>query len=221
MGINFKEVCNILCPLVRKLPMNWDGKNAILEMKRNNAKNWKQMEWIGFHFEYLCNKHLNNVMQMPYRKKYGNVSFDGFLKIPWDFKSHAIQSGHKVIVNDSEAISNAINDFGCIGVILVLGEATYDNNSLDFKKWHDELKGGKSDYELERIARGVSPRKRKIGLEISKILFLRIDDDLLVKCGTFQKDFRNSNGKPRREKVLLDLTKIDNHTEYIIDNTKS
>ena len=138
------------------------------------------------------------------------------MEIPWDFKSHSIQSGDKIIINDSEATSNAISDFGCVGLILATGSVTYDNESRDFQKWHEKLKGGKSGYEIQRIARGAPSRKRKISMEISKILFVRIDDDLLVKCGSFQKDFRNSNGKPRREKVLLDLKKIDNHTEWEI-----
>ncbi|PIY90458.1 MAG: hypothetical protein COY74_01340 [Nitrosopumilales archaeon CG_4_10_14_0_8_um_filter_34_8] len=175
--------------------------------------------WIGWYFEYWCQKNLNKIMEMPFSKKYGNVSFDGYLEIPWDFKSHAIESGNKIIINDSEAISNAIKDFGCMGLILVTGSATYDNESEDFKKWHDMLKGGKSNYEINRIARNAPSRKRKSCLEITKIDFIRIDDKLLIKSGSFQENFRNSNGNPRRKKVLLDLTKINEHTEHIIDNT--
>ncbi len=219
MGINFKEVCNIIGPLVSKIPMSWDGKKCILEMKKDNAKNWKQMEWIGWYFEYWCQKNLSEVMEMPFSKKYGNVSFDGYLEIPWDFKSHAIESGNKIIINDSEAISNAIRDFGCVGLILATGSVIYDNQSGDFKKWHDVLKEGKSNYETKRIARNALSRKRKSSMEISKIDLINIDDELLIKCGSFQENFRNSNGKPRRKKVLLDLTKIENHTEHIIDNT--
>ena len=216
MGLNFKEICQVLSPVISKIPISWDGKKCILEMKENNANNWKQMEWIGWYFEYWCNKYLKQVMEMPCSKKYGNVSFDGFLEIPWDCKSHSIQSGNKIIINDSEAISNAISDFGCVGLILVIGSVIYDNDSRVFQKWHEKLKGGKSEYESQRIARGAPSRKRKISMKISKILFVRIDDDLLVKCGSFQKNFRNSNGNLRREKVLLDLTKIDNHTELVI-----
>lgn len=216
MGLNFKEICETLDPIIRKIPTNWDGKKSILEMKENNARNWKQMEWIGWYFEYWCNKYLKEVMEMPCSKKYGNVSFDGYLKVPWDFKSHSIQSGDKIIINDSEATSNAISDFGCVGLILATGSVTYDNESRDFQKWHKKLKGGKSVYEIQRIARGAPSRKRKRSMKILKILFVRIDDDLLIKCGSFQKNFRNSNGNPRREKVLLDLTKIDSHTEYVI-----
>ena len=43
MGLNFKEICKILDPLVCKTPVNWDGKKCILEMKKDNAKNWKQI----------------------------------------------------------------------------------------------------------------------------------------------------------------------------------
>lgn len=219
MDINFKEVCNIIGPLVSKIPMSWDGKKCILEMKKDNARNWKQMEWIGWYFEYWCQKNLNKIMEMPFSKKYGSVSFDGYLEIPWDFKSHAIESGNKIIINDSEAISNAISDFGCMGLILATGSVIYDNQSGDFKKWHDVLKGGKSNYETKRIVRNAPSRKRKSNMKISKIDLIKIDDELLIKCDSFQENFRNSNGNLRRKKVLLDLTKIDNHTEHIIDNT--
>ncbi len=214
------ELCSSICNNLKKIPNYWDGKKSILEMKADNAKNWKQMEWIGFYFEYLCHNYLDDLMVMPSKQKYGNVSFDGFLKIPWDFKTHAIQSGDKVIVNDSEAVSRAISDFGFIGLILVLGNVKYDNDNSDFKIWHDQLKGGTSDYEIKRIERGARSRKRKIELKLSKILFLRIDDELLIKCGTFQKDFRNANGNARRSKILLDLTKIENHIEYEINYSK-
>lgn len=220
MGINLKDACKILVPLVSKVPKNWDGKNCILEMKKNNAKNWKQMEWIGWFFEYWCQNNLNSVMEMPFSKKYGNVSFDGFLEIPWDFKSHAIESGNKIIINDSEAIANAINEFGCVGLILVIGSVSYDNSTGDFKKWHDKLKGGKSDYEVERIKRGATSRKRKTSMVISKILFVKIDDELLIKCGSFQENFRNANGNARREKVLLDLNEINPHIACVINCEK-
>ena len=217
MAIGFKELCKIICPIIKEMPMHWDGKKCILEMKENNGRHWKQMEWIGWYFEYWCNRNLKGVMEMPYSKKYGNVSFDGYLKIPWDFKAHVTQSGDKIIVNDHQAIKKAIKDFGCVGLIIVTGPVVYDE-SQEFKKWHDEQKGKITDYVLKNIERGAPSRRRKVSMKISKISFVKIDDDLLEKCGSFQEDFRNSNGKPRRKKVVLDLTKIGKHTEYVIDN---
>ena len=94
-------------------------------------------------------------------------------------------------------------------------------NQEILKKWHDGLKGGKSNYEIKRIARKATSRKRKTNMKISRIDLIRIDDELLIECGTFQENFRNANGNPRRKKVLLDLTKTKNHTEHICFNTKN
>ena len=203
--------------------MHWDGKKCILEMKENNGRHWKQMEWIGWYFEYWCNRNLKDVMEMPYSKKYGKVPFDGYLKIPWDFKSHAIQSGDKIIVNDLQAIKKAINDFGCVGLIIASGPVVKENESQEFKKWHekmkdDERKGKKTDYVLKNIERGAPSRRRKVSMKISKISFVKLDDDCLKKYSSIHNQGRNSDGKPREPKVLLDLTKIGKHIVYVIDN---
>ena len=217
MAIDFKELCNIICPIIKKMPMDWDGKKCILEMKDNNGRHWKQMEWIGWYFEYWCNRNLKGVMEMPYSKKYGNVSFDGYLKIPWDFKAHVTQSGDKIIVNDHQAIKKAIKDFGCVGLIIVTGPVVYDE-SQEFKKWHDEQKGKITDYVLKNIERGAPSRRRKVSMKISKISFVKLDDDCLKKYSSIHNQGRNSDGKPREPKVLLDLTKIGKHIVYVIDN---
>jgi len=216
MGLNFKEICDILSPIVSKIPTIWDGKNVILEMKAEGGR-WKDMEWIGFYFELLCKKNLSEVVEMPYSKKYGNVSFDGFFECPWDFKAHAMQSKKDIIINDSEAISNAIKDFGHMGIIIATGPVVYDNESGDFKKWHDNLKGKKSKYELKRIERGAPSRRRKISMQISKIFFVEIDKELLIKSGTFQKNFRNQDGSSRREKVSLNPKEVEKNAKFVLE----
>jgi len=195
----------------------WDGRSAILEMKNAGYPHWKQMEWIGWYFQFLCEKHLENLVKIP-GPKYGNVQFDGFKEIPWDFKAHAINtSSHQVIVNDSEATAKAIKQFGSVGLILALGEVQYNDDKRTFQKWHEDLKGGRSKYELERIKRGAWSRLRKVEFKLKQISFIKIDDSVLVKCGAFQRDFRNANGTPRREKVLLDLEKLDEETLFFLD----
>ncbi len=76
----------------------WDGQDCILEMKESGGRHWRQMEWMGFYFEFCCQKMLQGVMEMP-GPKYGKVEFDGFLDIPWDFKTHAMK--HKQSPNNS------------------------------------------------------------------------------------------------------------------------
>ena len=213
----FKAVSKSIGNRLKDIPKIWDGREAILEMKESGYLQWRQMEWIGFYFQYLCEKHLNNYMKIP-GTKYGNVHFDAFKDIPWDFKTHAMNtSSNQIIVNDSVAISNGIKDYGAVGLILALGKVVYNDESRAFQKWHEELKGGLSEYYLERIKRGAWSRLRKISFDLQQISFIKITDETLVKCGSFQADFRNSNGAPRREKVLLDLEKIDKELKYFIE----
>ena len=194
----------------------WDGKTSIIQMRDAGDPNWKQMEWIGFYFEFLCRITLGKFMTFP-GPKYGKVQFDGAYEVPWDFKAHAMNtSSHKVIVNDSEATANAIRDYGQVGLVIALGEAVYNDENRTFQAWREELKGGKSKYERERIQRGTWSRIRKISFDLHQIAFLRMTDKTLTECGSFQAGFRNADGSPRRRKVLIDLEKVDEETVYSI-----
>jgi len=201
----------------KNIPLVWDGRKSILEMKKAGFSHWRQMEWIGWYFQFLCERFLKDIVKIP-GPKFGNVEFDSFFKIPWDFKAHAINtSAHQIIVNDSEAIAKGIEEHGSVGVILALGKVEYNDEKRTFQKWHEQLKGGKSKYELERIKRGAWSRLRKTKFNLEQISFIKIDDSVLIKCGSFQRDFRNSNGGPRREKVLLDLEKLDEEIIYFLN----
>jgi hypothetical protein len=203
--------------IFEKFPKRIDGKKAILEMKENNGKNWKQMEWAGFYFEYWCNQNLKNIIEMPYSKKYGNVTFDAFFNRPWDFKCHAVESGKWAPINDYEAISTAIDEFGDLGIVLAECSVDYDNESSDFKKWHDSLKGKTTPYVEKAIKRNAPSRRRKTRIDVKRISFIKLDRKLLDNaCKSFQKNFRNASGKSRRKKVSLDLSKIKDNLECAI-----
>lgn len=199
------------------IPSIWDGKSCIIEMKNSECRHWKQMEWIGFYFQFFCEQTLSPIMTIP-GPKYGRVEFDGFLEIPWDFKAHAMNtSSHQIIVNDREAIDAGLMEYGSVGLILALGKVIYNDENRSFQQWHQELKGGKSKYEMDRIQRGAWSRIRKTQFELQQISFIKINKNTLVKCGSFQSDFRNSNGSPRRPKVLIDLERLQDETIYYIE----
>ena len=204
-----KSDLEILVKILEKFPKKWEGKSSILEMKNNNFKHWRQMEWIGFYFEYLFEFFFKGILSF-HTIKYGNVSFDGFLKVPIDFKAHAINSeSHNVIINDTEATIKAIEEYGFVIVIMALGEVKYNDINRSFQKWHSDLKGGISKYEVDRMERGAISRYRKSEFILKEILIIKINKSTLTKCGSFQKDFRNSNGSPRNSKILLKLDKLD------------
>jgi hypothetical protein len=211
-AFNIGEQLKIICPKI------WDGKTCIEEMRKNGGRNWKQMEWIGFYFQFLCETKLNEIMTIP-GPRYGRTGFDGYTDgIPWDFKAHAINTtSHQIIVNDSEATAHAIKEYGSVGLILAMGEVVYNDEARTFQKWHEKLKGGKSKYEKDRIARGAWSRLRKVSYDLKQIAFIQLTDDTLIKCGSFQYGFRNSNGNPRRKKVLIDLEKLNEEVIYFLD----
>ena len=214
---NFLKIAKELSNRFKNIPSHWDGRRSILEMKETGFQHWRQMEWMGWYFQCLCENLLKDYIEIP-GPRYGNAEFDGIKEIPWDFKAHAINtSSHRIIVNDSEATSKGIKQFGSVGLILAMGEVIYNDDKRTFQKWHEELKGGKSRYELERIKRGAWSRLRKVEFNLKQISFIKIDDSVLVNCGSFQRNFRNANGTPRREKVLLDLEKLDEEIVFFLD----
>ncbi len=216
--MNFLELSKTIGDhLKTSLPKQWDGKECITQMRDRGCRQWKQMEWIGFYFQFRCEQILSNVIQIP-GTKYGRVQFDGFLEIPWDFKAHAINtSSHQIVVNDRIAIEKGILEFGAVGIILALGTVEYNDENRTFQKWHSQLKGGKSQYEIDRIARGAWSRLRKTRFDLQQISFIKISNAALNRCGSFQKDFRNADGHPRKEKVLIDLEQVADDTLYFVE----
>ena len=166
------------------------------------------MEWMGFYFEFLCQTHFEGIVGMP-GKRYGKTLFDAFAEISWEFKTHAANSGSYVITNATEAIVNTISEHGYYGVIIAIGEAEYNDEDGTFKKWHDDLKEEISQYEIDRINRNAPSRPRKTEFSLSEIRFACFNAETLSECASaFQKNFRNADGKPRREKVQINIRRI-------------
>lgn len=206
------KIIDKLAKLLAEMPAEWEGRQAILEMKNVEYPHWKQMEWIGFYFQFLCDTKLSSIMEIP-GPKYGRVEFDGFFEIPWDFKAHPTknakgQESRSVIVNDRLATAQAIKKFGGAGLILAIGEAIYNDQDRSFQIWHQEQKGGLSNYEKERILRKAPSRLRKTAFRLSEIDLILLDDKMVKRLSSFQEGFRNSDGSPRNAKVLLDLDNI-------------
>ena len=150
------EVVKQLQSASSSIPRTWDGRDAITKMKDAKFRHWKQMEWMGFYFEFLCERKFADLLTMP-GTRYGNTTFDGFRSICWDFKAHAGNTtNHQVITNDTSAVESAIKEYGHYGLILANGIVEYNDDARTFKQWHDTLKGGTSSYELARINRGAN-----------------------------------------------------------------
>ena len=201
-----------LIEALRDFPGTWDAREAILAMKDADYAHWKQMEWIGFYFQFLCERVFANLLTMP-GETYGRTQFDAFGPIPWDFKAHSMKmsSGRKsntVITNDTEAIDQAIDRHGWYGLVLGSGEATYNDDDRTFQRWHEEIKGNPSAYQKRMRAAGARSRRRKICFVLSDVRFICLDAAALEECGRLHRQGRNSDGNPRRPKYSVNMTKV-------------
>ena len=210
----YEEVLSLFDVLSKSVPKYVDGKNAVIEMKNGGSRNWRQMEWIGFWFEFFFEKNLIPVLGGTRGPTFGTTQFDFKKKYVWDLKAHPSEA-KSLILNDQNAIKNCVISEKGLGFIIISGIAKYDNSKSEFKKWHDDLKGGTSAYEKNRVARGASSRRRKISFEPENLHALWFDDvsdiNSAVRDGwlkSFQTDMKNSNGQPRPAKFQFNLDAV-------------
>lgn len=189
-----------------------EGREAIQEMKKAGFPGWQEVEWAGYHIKYLiqkaCEEKLSNKIQ-PYNLGKRHLVKGKYV---WDTRFSAINSKN-IILGGVDEYKDIITNNDGIGLLVVDSVVNYDLNE-DFRRWHEELKGGSSGYSIERELDGRAPRIRKTAYMIRKIIayFITVDD---LKTGviegwlddTFQQSMRNWDGSARKPKYML---KIDN-----------
>jgi hypothetical protein len=195
-----EEIAKIALGVV---PITMDGKKCIEQMRDEEDKRWRQVQWQGFYFEMIMQSALTRYLGGG-RKKLINTEFDYVYKNIWDMKTHSnlnskgkISSG-LVILNDTRAMDLAIQNGG-MGLIMLSGIPTYD---LDFTKWHKKYRGNSSG-EPRRVL------KSKFIAQSLEIYFIpttsRLEEALKKMEIEIKPQGKNSNGKPRPSKYSLNL----------------
>lgn len=177
------------------------------------------MEWWGFYFEHLCFQRLGNDFSIP-GDRYGKTRtacFDIKGSINWDLKAKAVKSDdHRSILNDTKAMQWSVQEYGAHGLIIALCDVEYNDENRSFQKWHQKLKGGKSKYEIGREKRTAVSRYRKTQATLREVLFLVVTPKNISALGIHHQG-RNSNGKPRPPKYMLDYDVVN---KFLIDKIK-
>lgn len=209
-----EEANEIAAVLRASLPRHLDGRAAIQEMKDGGWHQWRQMEWIGWYYEWKLGELLRAGLGGGPGPRYGNTVFDYRRNHVWDFKAHPFlnpngQPNEPMILNDQEAVQRCLTEHGGLGFVVVNGVAGFDGGD-EFKTWHDEIKGGPSDYERARVARGAPSRRRKTSFTVQEIEFyFFVKKDEIERglaegwLGAFQEGMRNADGSPRRAKYSI------------------
>ena len=208
-----QEALEIAKYLLAALPPQVEGRTAIVEMRDGGSRHWKQMEWIGFYVEYIVEARVRREVgakQGPMRQ---NTRFDLQLTRVWDLKAHPVSVPTSPL-NDQVAIRECIRDYGGVGFVILEVDAEYDESG-EFKKWHDELKGDRSRYEDERVARGAPSRRRKVAFRPMLVTAIYLSSESDIQDGLaegwlseFQTGMRNSDGTPRRAKFAISPNRV-------------
>ena len=74
MPRNFADDVRTAKRLLSKLPCDWEGKKCVLQLKEADY-NWRQMEWWGFFFEWMCRERLRKQFSIP-GERFNRVQFD-------------------------------------------------------------------------------------------------------------------------------------------------
>jgi hypothetical protein len=204
----------LLEAIAAELPSTIDARTAINSMRLGGSRNWKQMEWIGFYPEFWFENRLSISLDASHGPRFGNMTFDIKRRYVWDLKAHSTGGSGWAPLNDIEAIRACIDRFDGVGFLVISGPCTYDEDG-SFKAWHDELKGGQSDYSRRIADRGARSRRRKTSFSPDHLIAFRFStQDQLDQAMTegwvkgFQEGMRNSNDTERRKKVMVDLMRI-------------
>jgi len=172
-----------------------------------NYQYWRQMEWIESYFNYLCEKKLSRIFQIP-GPSYDKMHFNAFLEIPWIFKTYIENTGNKkIILADADLITRGLNDFENIGVIIGSGFIKYPDKKT-------VTNGKDNKIYKDKIAMIKELRQQTI-FNLKDIYFLAFTSDLIKKCATFQP--RGTKKEHLPEKILIDIGDIRNKSQYSLN----
>lgn len=201
------------CPFI-------DGRGAILEMKNNNFPGWQELEWAGYHTKYLiqkeCELKISDKVQPYDLDKKRHFVKGNFV---WDARFNAEDSNY-VPLGDVTEYDDIIKRNNGIGILAVESAVSCDRDG-DFRRWHEEQKGGSSVYTLTREMEGRPVRLRKTAYMITKVLAYFFPADIWKNgidegwiSDKFQRTMRNADGSPRNPKYRLNLARTPE--EYLL-----
>ena len=91
------------------LPEVWDGRDCVLELQAHDY-HWRQMEWIGWYFEWKAAQLVSEQLGGGRGPRIGNVTFAHSVGGEvWDFKAHPEnQSSKWAYMNDVESVDGCV-----------------------------------------------------------------------------------------------------------------
>jgi hypothetical protein len=188
-------------------------RDCVLEMQAAENPNWAQSEWAAFFFESLARSQCEGSLGGRPPEPIGKCRFDIELDHIWDFKAH-VERGSTgrasswVPLNDAAAVREVLQRRGGFGLVVLEGDATFDEGPL--RRWHSELK--RSAGKVGRTARSGRHRALKANFRPRLLRAVFVRDIAALKAGIrdgwikpFQEGFRQIGGQKRNAKYQMNL----------------
>lgn len=206
-----QEARLLVAALSSACSVKWDGRGCVSEMREAGHNQWKQIEWVGWYFEFIGLPTLINAYGGG-PEKIGSTTFDYVRNYVWDLKTHAEEGARApgdfkklAPLNDKSAMDECLSERGSLGFIVLSGSASFGGH-VEFDGWHRALRGkGPSTSD--------NPRKLKVAFEpvCLEAYAFEGEDALQEACKsgelrTFNQGHQAS-GAPRKPKYQLNLGK--------------
>ncbi len=190
-------------------------KLAEASERDNMNYGYKQIEVSAFNLEYAIREVHGDIESFPFvytsdrpdneRENYcpdfKNMLTGHYL----DAKLHC-SADNKAILNDEHAIRKIVEEDGYIDILVA--EATYTPDDSTYRQYRELRNGGKSRYQIKNENNETNHRMIKAATTINQFAVYRVDKDMLANqlALSIMKQGKNSNGKPRNTKFVLDLS---------------
>lgn len=197
----------------RGLPKYWHGVDCYREMinKDFSKKFWG--EWQAAYSEMKLQEYIENdnyvqdYMVMYQDRSEGGIDLDIYypeLRTYGDLKMHSENSG-AIPGNKYETLLNLIQDHN---LYYAIGS-------------HNTIKDSERDFEVCKFINPIKGKqllsyaqRMKNSIELKEFMILEINRFNYQYLASFQKDFKNSDGKPRTEKFMINKKDIERFTIY-------
>jgi hypothetical protein len=204
------------------LPPFVDGRKAIKWLRDQNLP-YGEVEWPGYYIKhytrFLLDVHLPNQFEHFNPKPKLNLIRGKYI---WDIRLKSTKTRSSwVILTDTSFLDDFIDEHGGLGLLVALAYPEYDKDG-SFRRWHEDFKGGVSQYTLQRIAEGRPARMRKSAFMIVYISAYHLNRKSFhdgIEQGwvdpSFQRTMRQQDGSSRNPKYCINLEGIYPEKGYL------
>lgn len=209
------EVFDTLDDFFASMCKQWFGIECYHEMIENKFTNKYQPEWPGFYLEFKLQQYLNehhktNIIKYSQNKKKNDIDLDLFfpkMGIYGDLKAHSSTST-AIQGNDYETIMNIIENQSIYYIVCN----------------HDTVKDSKENYVVTEFWNKIQHKdnlhsygeKMKYSVKLNSYFILEINKYNKKYLNVFNQG-KNSNGKPREPKIMINEKNLNNFLVHIVE----